>query len=120
MTRLALEARRVCVIPSRTSGRDLICTDGRTLHELPRSAERHRETSNQNKSEISHEVNVVRIGDERDRDAEFDSIGQQADHEHKNVLRTPMTQMQMESVVQTEDRDDSRTDADVVMARNKG
>ena len=49
-----LEVVRVVgrVIPWRVSGRDSTDRDG--LHELPRTAERHGETSNYNEGEISH------------------------------------------------------------------
>jgi hypothetical protein len=87
---------------------------------LPRSAERHRETSNQYEGEITHEVSVMRIQDEPDGNAQFGPMGKQADNENEYVYRTRMTQMQPQGVVQTEDGHDGRADSDVVMARNKG
>ena len=45
--------------PWRVSGRD--STDRNGLHELPRTAERHSETSNYDEGEISHKVSVMRM-----------------------------------------------------------
>ncbi len=71
---------------------------------------------------------VVRTQYERDRNAEFGSIGKQADHEYDNVPRTRVAQVQSQGVVQvqsqgvvqTEDRYNRRAYSDVMVARNKG
>jgi hypothetical protein len=105
------------IIPWRVSGRD--STDRNGLHELPGTTERHSETSNHNEGEISHKVSVMRMHNERDGDAKFGPIGQQADNEEKDVPCTWKAQMQPQGVEQTEGCHDSRAESDVV-TRNKG
>jgi hypothetical protein len=103
---------------STSSSGDILRTDRCALHKLPRSAERHSETSNHYEADVGHEINVVRTQNERDSNTEFGPIGKQAEDEYK-APGTRMVQVQSQGAIEAEDCHYGRADSDVVVAGNK-